>query len=133
MNNEELEKYLNSLILCIEYYFRYELFVYLLKKTKTSNVSFVKEIEIYDTVFYSAPKNELDFIKNHLERISVSEKAIEYFIYNLQNILDEYIIKNGLDFIEVNYVVGTNPLVDGLGNILIQTETETFLLAIRAD
>ena len=50
-----------------------------------------------------------------------------------KNILDEYIIKNGLDFIEVNYVVGTNPLVDGLGNILIQTETETFLLAIRAD
>ena len=133
MNNEELEKYLNSLILCIEYYYRYKLFVYVRKIPKTSKVSFIKEEEINKTFYFTPQNNRWNYIKKHLHNLYISKDAIDYFIKNLQLILKEYLQKNNLDFIEINYIAGTNPLIDGLANILIQTETETFLLAIRAD
>ena len=52
-------------------------------------------------------------------------KTTDYLIKHLKSILDEYITKNNLDYIELNYIVGTS-LVDGYGRILIQTQTNTF-------
>lgn len=139
MDDIELGKYLNSLILCIQYYYHYNPTVFYMKmERKTTDISiFAKEINLKKTIYYSPQNNiysnNLDFIKNHLRCVlnSSETKTTDYLIKHLKSILDEYITKNNLDYIEINYIVGTS-LVDGYGRILIQTQTNTFTIVIQA-
>lgn len=138
MDATELDRYLHSLMLCTGYYYRHspEVFIKRMESKTTDTSKIVKQTIMEKTIFYS-PKNKkytnnLNFIKNDLKSVlnEKESKTTDYLIKHLKPILDEYITKNNLDYIELNYFVGQETVYDGYGNIFIQTETDTFLIRV---
>lgn len=74
MDNEELEKYLNSFIICNNYYFPKDLMIALIKFSdlQYEDVNFIKETHINKTIFYKKNINDLNIIKNHLKSMNYS-------------------------------------------------------------
>lgn len=145
MSNDELEKYLRSLILCVNYYYPYSFF---LDYYRTNNLFLEQGIDRYNILInkeyrYSPVKchkydkskgivTTLDNISTYIQ-ITPDRGEWSYLLNALTDILDEFIIKNKLPYLKVTYVMAEQHGIFGMGSIFIHTKTEIFCLRINVD
>lgn len=145
MSDDELEKYLRSLILCTKYYYPYGFF---LDYYRTNNSFFEQEmvkykILVYEEYMYAPVKckkfakaksivTNLNDMSTYIE-ITPDIGEWNYLLNTLTDVLDEYIIKNKLPYVKVTYVMAEHHGIFGMGSIFIHTKTEIFCLRINSD
>lgn len=148
MNNDELEKYLRSFIQCLEFYY-FEVFRFHLIRysggtprdiaeiiTATEPIRYYQKNHIpdgYSWGLLSAAEKHFKWNPDHtfsyqngMTKCTYSiQDATNYLITELQKILDDYLGKNNLEFMDLSLIFTGSY---GHGFLIIPASTESFML-----
>lgn len=139
MTNDELEIYLNSIVLCNEYYYPQQLFItirktneiYLKRRIAECGEMIFKEY-LYSSVDGENVVSDLYDINNYFDEYF--QNGLNHFIKNLMKTLKEYIYKNRLPYIKVAYIAPYDLFTEfHCGSILIHADKDVFMLTINPD
>ena len=133
MSNDELERHLNSIVLCHGYYYPQQFF---LTVRKTNELYLKQRIAecgrmIFREYLYScANASNLYDINNYFD--DSFKNGLNYLLRILMKTLNEYIRKNKLSYIKVTYIAPYDLFTEfHCGSILIHTDINVFALTIN--